>query len=89
MSKKGFCMKCREKGVEISDGKYRAKGARAFFVGTHKKCGSEVWLIVSAKEAEQHGVKLDKSSKSRKSGGRRKSKSKSKSKSKGGRKSRR
>lgn len=68
MTKKGYCMKCREKGVEISNGGYRLKNGRPFYVGKHNKCGSEVWLIVSGDEARANGLKVEKSSKSRKGG---------------------
>lgn len=43
---KAYCMKCKKKGCVVKDGNLVLNGNRAFYKGTHKKCGSNVSVVV-------------------------------------------
>ncbi len=57
----GYCVKCKEKGVELKDPAIYQTAKGGFMAkGTHEKCGTKVAAIMSKEKAEkavEDGVK--------------------------------
>lgn len=50
----GYCVKCKEKGVEVSEPVINQTKTGGFMAkGTHKKCGTTVCAMMSKANAEK------------------------------------
>lgn len=50
----GYCVKCKEKGVELSDAEMHQTAKGGFMAkGKHEKCGTTVCAMMSKENAEK------------------------------------